>query len=72
MNLDETDPIKTSRVRRIINQHRSRYQDGIPTTVITAKAETAGIEPEFVEEFLVHETERGRLYSPENGKIDVT
>lgn len=72
MDLDQSDPIKTSRVRRIINQHRSKYPDGIPISVIKAKTEAAGIDGDFVDEFIESEKELGRLCSPEDGKIAVT
>lgn len=72
MSLDQTEPIKTSRIRRIINQHRSKYQDGIPISVVKAKSESAGIERDFVEKFIERERELGRLYCPEDEKIDVT
>lgn len=72
MSLDQSDPIKSSRVRRIINQHRSRYKEGIPVSVIKTKSEAAGIDREFVEEFIEHEKKLDRLYSPEDGKVSVT
>jgi hypothetical protein len=72
MDLDQTEPIKTSRVRRIINQHRSKYPEGIPISVIKVKSEGAGIEVEFVDKFIEREKELGRLYSPDDGKVDVT
>lgn len=72
MNLDQSDPIKTSRIRRIINQHRSKYKEGIPVSAVKAKSEVAGIDADFVEKFIDREKELGRLYSPEDDKIDVT
>lgn len=72
MDLDQSDPIKTSRIRRIINQQRSKYREGIPISVIKAKSESIGIETEFVDEFIESEKELGRLYSPDDGKVDVT
>lgn len=72
MDFDERHPIKTSKTRRIINQHRSKYKEGIPVSAIKAKSEAAGIDVEFVEEFIEREKELGRLYSPEDGKIDIT
>jgi hypothetical protein len=72
MDLDQSHPVETSRIRRIINQHRSRYPDGIPISVVKAKSESAGIETEFVDKFIEREKELGRLYSPAADKIDVT
>lgn len=72
MNLDQNEPIKTSKVRRIINQLRSKYKEGIPISVIEAKSEAAGIDADFVETFIEREKELERLYTPEDDKVDIT